>query len=120
MLHNHSISLNSEENPLKMIRIVLCTCPDEGTARSLAEGLMEERLAACVNIVPGIKSVYRWEGEIREDTEVMLLIKTTAEGFPRVRDYLVNAHPYELPEVIALPIEQGYQPYLDWVSTHGE
>lgn len=97
------------------IQLALCSCPDEATARSLATGLVERKLAACVSLLPGVSSVYRWEGRVREDAEVLLLIKTTREGFPQVRDHLVDAHPYELPEVIAVPVAQGYEPYLDWV-----
>lgn len=99
-----------------MVQLALCACPDEATAKSLATGLVEKRLAACVNLVPDIISVYRWEGQVQQDAEVLLLIKTTQERFPELRDYLVDAHPYELPEVIAVSIAEGFEPYLQWVA----
>ena len=98
------------------VQLALCSCPDEATARSLASGLVEEQLAACVSLLPRVLSVYRWQGRVQEDAEVLLLIKTTQERFPQVRDYLAATHPYELPEVIAVPVAQGYEPYLDWVA----
>lgn len=95
--------------------LVLCTCPDSDTAGSIARTLVEERLAACVNRVPGLTSVYRWQGVIREEGEVLLLIKTTAWRFDALRARLVELHPYEVPEVIALDIAAGHAPYLDWL-----
>jgi periplasmic divalent cation tolerance protein len=97
--------------------LILCTCPDGESAARIARVLVEERLAACVNRVPGLTSVYRWQGEIHEDSEVLLLIKTRSELFESLRARLVALHPYDVPEVIALDIAAGHAPYLDWRRT---
>lgn len=97
------------------VLVVFCTCPDTDTARRIAGQLVRDRLTACVNILPGITSVYEWQDEICEDAEVLLLIKTTQAGFAVLRDAIVAAHPYELPEVIAVPVSAGLPGYLDWV-----
>lgn len=99
-------------NPL----LILCTCPDGESAARIARVLVEEHLAACVNRVPGLTSVYRWQGEIHEDGEVLLLIKTRRELFEALRARLVALHPYDVPEVIALEITAGHAPYLEWLS----
>ncbi|BCX80668.1 periplasmic divalent cation tolerance protein [Methylomarinovum caldicuralii] len=98
-------------------RIVLCTCPDPDTATGLARRLVEARLAACVNVVPGLTSVYAWQGRIETDHEVLLLAKTRADRFEALADYLRRHHPYELPEIVAVPIEQGDSPYLQWIDS---
>lgn len=96
--------------------IVLCTAPAEGeVAAELARGLVSERLAACVNVVPGLRSFYRWEGAVQDDAEVQLLIKTGPEGFEAVRRYLAEHHPYDEPEIIAVPVTHGSRSYLAWV-----
>jgi periplasmic divalent cation tolerance protein len=96
---------------------ILCTCPDADSAARIARALGEERLAACVNRVPGLASVYRWQGEIHEDSEVLLLIKTRGELFESLRARLVALHPHDVPEVIALDIAAGHAPYLEWLRT---
>lgn len=96
--------------------LCLSTCPDPGTAARIAHALVEERLAACVNRVPGIASSYRWQGQIHEDAEVLLLIKTTRERFEALRERLIELHPYEVPELIALDIADGSAVYLDWLA----
>ena len=96
--------------------VILCTCPDEATAARLASALVEARLAACVNRLPGITSTYRWRGKICSDSEQLLLIKTTRERFDAVREHIVRLHPYELPEVIAVDIALGHVPYLAWIE----
>lgn len=101
----------TEPQPL----LILCTCPDTESASRIARKLVEERLAACVNRVPGLTSVYRWQGEIHEDSEVLLLIKTRRELFESLRARLVAMHPYDVPEVIALDISAGHAPYLEWL-----
>ena len=101
---------------MKSILAVLCTCPDEETARRLAGGLVEEKLAACVNVLPGIRSIYRWQGEVQDDAEVLMVIKTTRSAYDRLADWLEEHHPYDLPEVIALPVSEGLAAYLDWVA----
>ncbi|GAB5603529.1 divalent-cation tolerance protein CutA [Thermus sp. FJN-A] len=98
-----------------MEEVVLITVPSEEVARTLAKTLVEERLAACVNIVPGLTSVYRWQGEVVEDKELLLLVKTTTHVFPRLKERVLALHPYTVPEIVALPIAEGHGPYLDWL-----
>jgi periplasmic divalent cation tolerance protein len=97
--------------------VVLCTCPDEAAAERIATTLVEEQLAACVNRIPGIASIYRWQGKVCRDSEHLLLIKTTRERFEALRERVVALHPYELPEVIAVDIAAGHAPYLDWIKS---
>lgn len=97
-------------------RLVLSTCPDQDTALALATRLVEQGLAACVNVVPGLTSIYRWEGALHRDPEVLLLIKTAAGRLDALVKGLRRLHPYELPEIIALPITAGLPEYLNWVS----
>jgi len=96
--------------------LVLNTCPDQATAERLAEALVERGLAACVNIVPGVQSVYRWQGQVEKAGELLLLIKARTEAFAAVRDCIIELHPYELPEVIAVTIDQGLKTYLEWIN----
>ncbi|XP_069053010.1 protein CutA homolog isoform X1 [Lepisosteus oculatus] len=92
------------------------TCPNEQVAKDLARGLVEKKLAACVNIVPKITSVYEWQGKIEEDSEVLLMIKTRSSKVSALADYVRSVHPYEVAEVISLPIDQGNPPYLKWLG----
>jgi periplasmic divalent cation tolerance protein len=98
-------------------RIVLCTAGSENEARNIARHLVERRLAACVNIVPQIESIYRWQGKVESSQEWLLVIKTTAERFPAVRDAIGELHSYELPECIAINIEDGAADYLEWIGS---
>lgn len=100
------------------VLLCLCTCPDAATATRLAEMLVGEQLAACVNRLPGVHSTYRWQGEVHTDAEELLLIKTTAGRFEALKARLLALHPYELPELIALPVERGHAAYLDWVRAN--
>lgn len=95
--------------------VAVSTCPDETTARQIAETLVSERLAACVNRVPGVQSTYVWDGQLQNDTETLLVIKTTAERIPEVEARLKALHPYELSEWLVLPVSGGSEPYLEWV-----
>lgn len=97
-------------------RLVLCTCPDQECAARIAERLVEDRLAACVSLVPGLTSVYRWQGEVQRDAEVLLLIKTVAARLPALTETLRGLHPYQVPEIIALPIAEGLPDYLSWIT----
>ena len=97
-------------------RIVLCTAGSEDEARKIARNLVEQRLAACVNIVPRMESIYRWQGKLESSGEWLLLIKTTVERFPAVRDAIRDLHSYELPECIAISIEDGSSGYLEWIA----
>lgn len=94
--------------------IAMVTCPAD-VAESLASALVECRVAACVNIVPGLRSVYRWQGEVCRDDEALLLIKHPTEGFDALRDAVLARHPYELPEIVAVDLARGHPPYLAWI-----
>ncbi len=96
--------------------IVLCTGPDEATARRLAGMLVESHLAACVNIVPGIRSIYEWQGRIENDEEVLMVIKTDGARFDALCERLRLAHPYEVPEILKLNVDGGLPAYLDWMA----
>ena len=96
--------------------LVLCTAPDSATGATLARGLVSSKLAACVNLVPGIQSFYVWKGETCEDSEVQLLIKTSKERWGALHMWIDEHHPYEVPELIALPIERGSDAYLSWLG----
>jgi periplasmic divalent cation tolerance protein len=97
-------------------RIVLSTAGSEDEARRLARHLVEHQLAACVNIVPRVESIYRWQGKVESSQEWLLLIKTSAEKFPAVRDAIRELHSYDLPECVALTIEDGSPDYLQWLA----
>jgi len=96
---------------------VLVTCPTTVVARRLGRALVARKLAACVNVLPNLVSVFTWKGKIEQCREVLLLIKTTANAFPALRRAVVALHPYEVPEIIALPIVAGDPRYLQWVRT---
>jgi periplasmic divalent cation tolerance protein len=96
--------------------VVLVTAPTPDRAAEIARALVEERLAACGNVVPGIRSIYRWEGKVQEDAEALLVLKTTRARFDALRDRVLALHPYEVPEVIALPVEAGSARYLAWIA----
>jgi periplasmic divalent cation tolerance protein len=98
------------------VRTVLVTVPDPAAGEALGRTLVEERLAACANVVPGIVSVYRWEGTVQRDSEALVILKTTAAGVEALRDRIVRLHPYDVPEVLALPVVGGHGPYLRWVE----
>jgi periplasmic divalent cation tolerance protein len=97
-------------------RIVLSTAGSEEEARKIARHLVEHQLAACVNLVPRIESIYRWQGKVENSQEWLLLIKTSAENFPRVRDAIRELHSYDLPECISITIENGSSEYLNWLA----
>lgn len=99
-----------------MSLLCLSTCPDTETAAKIARALVEERLAACVNRVHGVHSTYRWQGEVHDDAETLLVIKTTRERFDALRARLVELHPYEVPELVAFEITDGLPAYLDWLA----
>jgi periplasmic divalent cation tolerance protein len=95
--------------------VVLVTCPTRATGEKIGRMLVEERLAACVNVVPGMRSIYRWEGKVRRDPEVLLVIKTRRTRLPALQRKVSSLHPYTVPEIIALPIATGSAPYLAWL-----
>jgi len=103
------------------IQIVFCTVPDSDTGHRIAAQLVEYGLAACVNLIPGIESVYRWKGQLEQDSEVLLMIKSRSADYTNVEEAISALHPYELPEIIAVPLSNGLPGYLDWVRTvHNE
>jgi periplasmic divalent cation tolerance protein len=99
-----------------LVVIVHCTCPGAASAATIARQLVEERLAACVQAIPGAVSTYRWEGAIRTDTEVLLLIKTPRTRLAALLQRLPALHPYEVPELLVLDATGGLPAYLDWVT----
>ena len=98
------------------VRVAISTAPDADTGARIAQALVEERLAACVNVVPGIRSIYRWQGAIEDEQEVLLVIKTHAERVAALAERLCALHPYEVPELLAFPVETGLAPYLQWLA----
>ncbi|SET70921.1 divalent-cation tolerance protein CutA [Thalassotalea agarivorans] len=99
-----------------MYQIVLTTCPDKETGLAMARTLVEEKLAACINIIDNITSIYQWQGEMQQGTEVQLVIKTLANNFDAVRDRINQLHSYEIAEILAVDIQKGDKHYLQWVS----
>jgi periplasmic divalent cation tolerance protein len=100
----------------KEFLVVLSTCPTPAVATELARALVEQGHAACVNVLPAVRSIYRWQGKVQSDEEALLVIKTTAGRFRELREALVARHPYEVPEVVALRVADGHHPYLDWLA----
>jgi periplasmic divalent cation tolerance protein len=98
-------------------RVVLVTVPRGGKAESLAEGLVEARLAACVNILPDAVSIYRWKGRVRRDAESLLVIKTTVSKLKALERWVKARHPYEVPEFVSLPVASGSKEYLSWLAS---
>ena len=96
--------------------LVITNLPDRAAAQTLADALLAQQVAACVNILAPCRSVYRWKGVVQQDDEHPVLIKTTRERYPALEAAIRAVHPYELPEIIAVPIERGLPAYLDWVA----
>lgn len=95
--------------------VTLCTCPDKDTAEKIARLLVEDNLAACVNILSNVTSIYSWQGQIESAQEHLLVIKSPAMGYPAIETAIRSHHPYELPEIIAVPIERGLPEYINWI-----
>lgn len=98
------------------VLLVFTNLPDEAAAQGLAQHLVESRLAACVNVLTPCQSIYRWEGAVKQASEVPLIIKTTVQRYPELEAVLRARHPYELPEIIAVPLARALPAYLDWVA----
>lgn len=96
--------------------IVLVTAPSVAVAAELARALVEERLAACGNILPGVRSIYRWQGEVQDESEVLLLLKTVPARVPALTARVVALHPYDVPEVVTVPLDSGLDAYVTWVE----
>jgi periplasmic divalent cation tolerance protein len=97
--------------------LVLTTLPNSDTAAEVAKKVVGEKLAACANILPALRSIYRWEGKVQDENEVLVLLKTRQPLYQRLKERILELHPYDLPEVIAIPVEQGHQAYLDWIAS---
>lgn len=102
---------------MTQVIITFCTCPDKDTAEKIARVLVEGNLAACVNILPGITSIYSWKGQIESAQEHLLFIKSAASSYSAIETAIRNHHPYELPEIIAAPIERGLPEYINWITS---
>jgi periplasmic divalent cation tolerance protein len=100
------------------VLVVLSTFPSEDKAAAVARTLVEEKLAACVNLVPAVRSIYRWQGAVEDGAETLAIIKTSRAQFDAMADLLVKLHPYDVPEVIGLPVATGHGPYLAWVISN--
>lgn len=96
--------------------IVVCNVPDEAVANRLTEALLQRQLVACVNQLPSVQSTYRWQGQIEQAQEIPLLLKTTAQNFPALCQAIQSEHPYQVPEIIAVPISHALSAYADWVK----
>ena len=99
------------------VRVVLTTAPDAEAGAVIARALVEERLAACVNVIPGVRSIYRWEDEVQDDSEVMLIIKSRADRCEALAARIKALHSYDVPEVLVLPAVGGSARYLAWIET---
>ncbi|MCB1019453.1 MAG: divalent-cation tolerance protein CutA [Acidobacteria bacterium] len=97
-------------------RIVLTTCGSEADAERIARALVERRLAACVNIIGGVRSIYRWKDAVEDDAELLLIIKTQTSAIERLKAAITELHPYDVPELVVVAIEDGASAYLDWIG----
>lgn len=95
--------------------IVYCTVPSPESAEQIAVKLIQHKIAACCNIIPGLTSIYSWEGKIEKDSELLLMIKSTEENYKKIENEIINLHPYEVPEIISLEINEGSREYLNWI-----
>ena len=96
--------------------MIVTTCPDMPAAEKIADVLVEKSLAACVQIIPGIKSVFRWQGQVDYAAESLLLVKTVAENYPEIENLINSIHGYDVPEIIAVPVSAGSRDYLAWID----
>ncbi len=106
---------NNKEKSLH--QLVLCACPDEDTAVNIAENIVAQRLAACVNVLPSVYSVYQWQENVESAKENMLMIKTTTTKYPSLEKVIKSLHPYDIPEIIAIDITSGLPEYLKWIDS---
>ncbi len=108
-------AMSFDPNPADFV-VALVTVPDAEAAARIGRALVEEQLAACVNIVPGLRSIYAWQGKLADDAEVLCVIKSRRAIYPALRDRVAALHPYDVPEIIALPLVEGNAPYLAWLA----
>lgn len=104
------------ENPGSSRIIILCTTPDQKTAHKIARDLVENKLAACCNILDNVKSVYRWQGKVQAEKECLMIIKSVSQNFEKIENRIRKMHPYEVPEIIASEITSGSADYLKWIT----
>jgi len=97
--------------------IIFCTASSEAEGERIAAALVEKKLAACCNIIPDIKSVYRWKGQVESAEEVLLVIKSTSELFSQIKKYIIDLHSYDVPEILAIPVVDGSEEYMEWIRT---
>jgi len=109
------LSVRSSPSEEPAVRVVLVTVPDPETGHSLVRQMVQARLAACGSVVPGLTSIYRWKGEVHQDPESLVIFKTTTSVLEALKTRVVELHPYEVPEFLALPVADGHLPYLRWV-----
>ena len=98
-------------------QLILCTCPNSDIAEQLATLLVEQQLAACINVVNGLTSIYRWQGKVEKNTEALMLIKSSRDHFAKLEKAIQQHHPYELPEIIAVTVDDGSPDYLRWITS---
>lgn len=96
--------------------IIFCTIPDEDSALAISKALVNEKLAACCNIVRGLRSIFSWQDTVHDDSELLLLIKTKTSAFDKLEKRIMDLHPYEVPEIIAVPVYKGNEKYLEWIE----
>ena len=99
-----------------MYYVVFITAPDMEVAKVIAKELVAKKIAACVNLVPKITSIYWWDGQLQEDSEVLMIAKTKKSSFAKLKKEVQKLHPYEVPEIIALPLDEGSEAYLEWIE----
>jgi periplasmic divalent cation tolerance protein len=97
--------------------VTLCTCPDRKTAEKIARLLVDGALAACVNILPNVMSIYSWDGKVESAEEHLLIIKSSTQNYQDIETVIISHHPYELPEIIAVPVELGLPEYINWINS---
>lgn len=100
----------------EQIQLILCNCPDAACAEQIASALLTARQAACINLLPAVRSMYRWQGQIEMATEMTLLIKAPQAHFDAICQTICSLHPYTVPEIIAIPLSKGFGPYLTWIT----
>ena len=101
-------------NPTQAI-VILVAAPNQQVAKKIAEHIVNKRLAACVNLLPGIRSIYRWQGKIEDDSEILMIIKSRRAKFEELSQSIASMHPYDTPEILALDVSQGSEKYLNWL-----
>ena len=116
---NPRLKIKNQKSKIQNVKyiVVLVTCPTQTVARRIASHLIRHHLAACVNLLPGVESVFWWKGRVDRCRESLLVIKTTTARLKRLKQSVISLHPYDVPEVIALPLAAGHQPYLRWIDS---